>query len=159
MVRSVFALALALLATTGCSNVGPNDNSRRDAQRAGAQEIPLDTAVTDAINFAGGDATDWKAFNVTEAGEYTMEFFFDNPIVNATIDLHNQYGERLESLTHNVNGPSDVMTVNLREVGTYYLRFNTTQYRSTYSLRVYQGRPTQANTPTEEPRPEFDRPI
>ena len=35
--------------------------------------------MTDALNHAGGDATDWKIFTTDRTGTHTIEVFWDSP--------------------------------------------------------------------------------
>ena len=142
-----------------CGSVGPEDNSRRDVQRAGAQTIPLETAITDAINFEGGDATDWKVFEIPSPHTYTIEVFWDAPYVHSSVALHDQYGTLLEALTHTPGDTTDVLTVELREAGLHYIRIRTQMYRTTYSLRVYEGQPRAPEDWHEAPVPELDSEI
>lgn len=149
---------LFLLALMGCNAIGPEDNSGSDTARPGAQTMPLETVVTDAINFEGGDATDWKSFTIESPGAHTLEFFWDNPLIQATVALHDQYGTLMQTVTHQ-SGGTDVLTVDLPESGLYYLRIRTQMYRTTYSVRVYEGPPRDAEDWQEDPIPELDRPI
>ena len=156
-----FLTVSGLVFALSCGFPEPDENSGRDVQRAGAQTIPLDTAVTDAVNHAGGDSTDWKVFEITDTGEYTIELFWDNPYVESEFNLHDQYGTRLETVGHrNASGESQLV-ISLSEVGLYYIRIFSEKNRTTYSVRVYPGVPrgTQDTEEQDTPIPVFDRPI
>ena len=156
-----FSMLLALMAGLACDGIPePNENSGRDQQRAGAQTVPLDVVVTDAVNHAGGDSTDWKVFEIENTGQYTIELFWDNPYIECEVNLHDQYGTLLETVGHRSGGSENILVVDLSEVGLYYLRVHAEKERTTYSVRVYEGGPRQGDgTPGPEPVPEFDRPI
>jgi hypothetical protein len=158
--RTSFILLIATaLVTGGCTEIDPDERSGRDQNRAGAQEIALDVVVTDALNPVGGDSTDWKVFEISETGTYTIELFWDARNIESRVNLHDQFGSRMESITHNVNRQRDEMVVQLPDVGIYYLSFQASQHYSTYSVYVYAGQPREAQTLESDPRPEYDGPI
>ena len=154
----VVAVAVACAASS-CGGPGPEDHSGRDTQRAGAQQIPLETAVTDALNFEGGDATDWKVFEIPSPDTYTLEFYWDAPFVHSSVALHDQYGTLLQALTHTPGQHHDVLTVDLREAGLHYIRIHSDMYRTTYSIRVYEGQLRAPEDWQTTPIPELESPI
>jgi len=154
----ILVISAAVLAVA-CGGPGPEENSGVDAQRAGAQTVPLEAVVTDAINFEGGDATDWKVFEIPSAGTYTLEFFWDAAYINGSVALHDQYGTRLDGLTHAAGREKEVLTLRLSESGLYYIRIHSDMYRTTYSVRIYEGEPRTEEDWQVDPVPEFDRPI
>ena len=162
-IRSRFALLMACLVATalGCEGMPePDERSGRDSQRAGAQSVPLDVVVTDAVNHTGGDSTDWKVFEIEDTGQYTIELFWDNPYIEGEVNLHDQYGTLMETIGHRNGGSEDRLVIHLTEAGLYYLRIHREKNRTTYSVRVYPGGPRQeGEVDRDEPVPEFDRPI
>jgi hypothetical protein len=152
-------LAAALGLLMGCGRPGPEDNSGRDSGRGGALGINLDTVVTDAVNFEGGDATDWKKFELSQGGPLTVDIFWDNTIITGSLSLHDQYGASIANVSHNTSGQHDQLTASVPSDGLYYIRIHSSVGRSTYSVRVYTGPPREQEQWQEEPRPEFDRPI
>lgn len=157
-----FVAALVAFASA-CGGVEPDERSGRDAARGGAQEFPLDRAVTDAVNFEGGDATDWKVFEIERSGTYTLELYWDYQYVESVVNVHDQYGTLLQTINHDRTRSYDIVELDLPESGLYYLRIRSDKYRTTYSLRVTEGRIDASGEPQREPReeplPEFDRPI
>jgi hypothetical protein len=162
MRRSSAVLAMwvgFVLIAIGCAGAyEPEENSGRDTARQGAQTIPLATAVTDGVNYEGGDATDWKVFEMPAPGRVTVQLYLDNhPNIQASLGLFDQYGGEVETM--NASGEQEtILRANVNEAGLYYVRVQSTQGRSTYSVRVYQGDPT-GPAEVSDPRPEFDRPL
>jgi hypothetical protein len=147
-----------LFVAVACNQVTPEEFSFADANRGGAQSIPLNRVVTDTVNFEGGDATDWKVFSVPSSGLYSVELFWDIPFVESQVILHDQYGVEIERVIH-LDGEEDLLQVELQEVGDYYLKIQAQRYRSSYSLRISQGEPQSIGVVEGELRPEFDRPV
>tara|TARA_B100000029_G_C17293267_1_gene857797 strand:- start:310 stop:804 length:495 start_codon:yes stop_codon:yes gene_type:complete len=156
-VTGVLSAAILLL-VIACSQVAPDEFSLADANRTGAQSIPLNRVVTDTVNFEGGDATDWKVFSVSSSGLYSVEIFWDHPYVQRQVILHNQYGVEIDRLAQ-LEGEGDLLQVELQEAGDYYLKIHAQRYRSSYSLRVSQGEPQPIGAVEVQQRPEFDRTI
>ncbi|MBN1947842.1 MAG: PPC domain-containing protein [Bradymonadales bacterium] len=156
----LLCLAVWLATPIGCTGrPGPEDNSGHDTSRSGAVTAPFDVAITDAVNYEGGDATDWKKFEIAQAGQVTVDIYWDTETVLGEVSLHDQYGATITSATHDRSGQHDQITANLPADGLYYIRIRTTGGRSTYSIRLYLGPPRESGQMQEDPRPEFDRPI
>lgn len=133
-------LAIGFCPGVGCEgSVGPEDRSGADASRGGAQAMPIETPITDALNYEGGDATDWKIFEVTESGPTTVDVYFDTDYVQGGISVHDQYGTELASRGRSPGQQHDQIIVNLPEAGSYYVRIYLTAYYSTYSIVVTPG--------------------
>ena len=153
------APALALF-VMGCPDTyAPDERSSDDQARTGAQAMPLRTPVTDAVNYEGGDATDWKAFNAPGAGQMTIEVFFDNHYIDSSVSLYDSYGTRLDSTSRAAGSDPAVIVYEVPEAGPYYIRIQANQNNSVYSVRVYPGTPREGSEPEVDPRPVFDRPI
>jgi hypothetical protein len=153
-------LLMAVLGGACSGEYEPDERSGRDQGRNGAQVIPLDVIVTDALTREGGDSTDWKKFEAPGAGVYTLEVYWDQPFVRGSIAIADQYGQTLETISHNQDRAIDQTTLTLNEAGTYFVKLAIDSYRSTYSIMVYPGPPhDEEQVQAEEPRPEFDRPF
>ena len=156
----LFCLAIGFCSGVGCEgSVGPEDRSGADSSRGGAQAMPIETPVTDALNYEGGDATDWKIFEVSQSGPVTVDVFFDTDYVEGVITVHDQYGTELASRTRTPGQQQDQIVVNLPEASSYYVRIHLTAYYSTYSIVVTPGEGGSAGGTGGIARPVLDEPL
>jgi hypothetical protein len=144
----------------GCpSTYEPDERSTNDRARTGARSMPLQRAVTDAVNYEGGDATDWKSFEAPGAGPITIEVFFDNSFVKAEVGLYDSYGSQLASQRRS-SGTEPLRIVHqVPAAGLYFVQIRATENRSIYSIRIFPGTGQTDTEQVVDPRPEFDRPI
>jgi hypothetical protein len=163
--RTVRSLVLCLLVAVssvaaGCAkSYAPDERSGNDRVRTGAQSMPLQRAVTDAVNYEGGDATDWKSFEVPAAGPVTVEVYFDNPFVNVEVGLYDSYGSQLARQRRSSGSDPVRIVHSLPEGGLYFVMIQATENHSVYSIRVTPGGGQTDTEQVVDPRPEFDRPI
>lgn len=149
---SVILAAAVLLGgwALGCGP-GPDGQSGGDQERAAAVEVPIGQPVDDRVAAGDGDRTDWKRFRLDRADQVNVTVYWDDPDIEATVEVRNAFGNALGRREHSKGEPMDRMTATLEE-GEYYLAITAEGAGSVYTLEITTGEPHSAGT-APRPRP------
>ena len=147
-------LALVGLAIVACGP-GPNDHSGGDETRAGAVPIEVGEVATGRLSRPDGDATDWKRFTVSRPGVMTIRVHWDNPNIEATVNLVDAFGASIERVARDRDERMDVIVQRLQD-GDYFLELNTRSGASVYTIEIVSGEATAPGRVPghRDPRPE-----
>ncbi|MFN3202993.1 MAG: hypothetical protein ACE366_31660 [Bradymonadia bacterium] len=153
MSRIKALVALMALGLTACGAIGGGIDSRsegdevRDRARLAGQ---VNQSVTDRIDGANGDNTDWKYLDVFDKGDLTISVRMDAPegVEGGEITLHDDFGARLDRQTITAKRPD------------YYFKIPVNKKPSKYYIKVFALGGTSAYTvgsqlrlPPEPPPP------
>jgi hypothetical protein len=148
------ALVAVLLgvAATGCGP-GPDGASGGDQERAAALPVALGQPVDDRVSADDGDRTDWKRFRLDSADQVNIAVYWDDPSVEAAIEVRNIFGNALGRREHTKGEPVDRMTATLDE-GDYFLAIIGEGAGSVYTLEITTGAPHSGGgtVPVRKPR-------
>ena len=139
--RFMISIVLTSSLLGGCG-IAPNGQSGEDQRRDLAAEIPMEEWITDTdgINYANGDRTDWKWFNVARDGTVTVEVSFDNRDAAIVVTLFNRYGQKLGEKVKNSGFSDPVQFQGEIPQGKYFVQVQArdTEDNSVYSIRASQ---------------------
>ena len=136
-----FILPAALLVgalAVGCAveSQRPDWESGGDHKRDLAKRSPVGRAVTDSVDAAKGDHTDWKYIPVPGNGRMKLKVSVDNPKVAATILFIDNLGQPLGRTR--VDGKSRVYEFDEEvEEGKYFVKVQTSSFGSTYTVKTF----------------------
>jgi hypothetical protein len=149
---SVLLLAVLLL---GCKS-DPDKDSGGDAYRNEAKPMVLDEWGTDDIGRGAGDATDWKALDIADPGQLTVQLAADEPNAELSVAVFSRYGEPLGE-TRRAKGDSRTqLAVTIVRSGRHFLRIHQTNGPATaYTLRATLGVADAGPAPRGNDRPDF----
>jgi hypothetical protein len=99
MTARTLLLATALLVSAACLTA-PDQNSGGDQERHKAKPLAVGKFDADAIDYRGGDRTDWKFIMLDDSGFLTIELVLDNPASNVKVELFDRYGKPVAQATH-----------------------------------------------------------
>ncbi|MCB9729887.1 MAG: hypothetical protein H6744_15620 [Deltaproteobacteria bacterium] len=152
------ALAIALLSTVlflGCKS-DPEKDSGGDAYRNEAQPVALDEWTTDDIARKTGDTTDWKAVDLADAGQLTVQLAADEADAEVAVAVFSRYGEPLGEVTRKKGEGRTKLTVPIARSGRHFLRIRQLSGPATaYTLRASLGVADDGPAPGRSDRPDF----
>ncbi len=135
MRRLIFTTLLAFAAGCGPSSKGsntaasgptdPDGKSGPDGKRSGAQKLKVNSPITDEVNFANGDKTDWFQVDlIGKAGVLNASVNWDQANSDVMIDVFDALGQQISASP--VRGPGEQSKKLLTQIdtvpGTYYIR-------------------------------------
>jgi len=151
------AIAL-LLVVGGChpqpkeTPLDPDRDSGPDGKRSGAQAIAVNRPATDDINFAKGDATDWKMVELRgKPGLLDVRLKWDNPNADVRVDVYNAMGDLIASSPGLQPGSTEKRVTIDAQPGTWFLKIYGTRPEdaTVYSIEAqWQSEVTEAITST-----------
>ena len=153
----VILTMLGSIAVSGCP-CKTDENSGGDHTRGKAMMIQLDQIITDEIYPEACDNTDWKMLQVGTSGFLTVSVFWDNDMATGRISLFDRFGNQMETKEHTTVTAQDSMVVRV-EPAFYYIKVEGYKLRSTYSVQAFFESKDPDVIDSDEPIPEFDRPI
>jgi len=112
---------LLLVTITGCITQ-PDEKSGGDAERYQAKKIEFGQAVTDKVEWAKGDRTDWKVLNVPDPGVLKLQLIVDEEEAEVGMELYDRYGKFLGKVTRHKDGPKNVMFLQEVTPGKYFIK-------------------------------------
>lgn len=135
----------------------PEGASGPDAYRHQAAALPLDEPLTDSVSIAEGDKTDWRVFEIYDAGQLAIVFSADEAEAEVSLALFDRYGLELQAVERQ-GGEVSTLTVDVARGGRYFLRMQAVSGPPTaYDITVSVGAPTTStkNPKTPAGRPDF----
>jgi len=149
---AAIAVALFGLAASGCGP-GPDGASGGDHERAAALPVPFDQPTDDRVSADEGDQTDWKRFHLDGADQVNIAVYWDDPDVEAAIEVRNVFGNALGRREHTKGEAVDRMSATLEE-GDYFLAVSAEGPGSVYTLEITTGEPHSGGpaAPAKKPR-------
>lgn len=122
-------------ASFGCA--GPMDSaSGGDHVRGKAKDITIGGTFDDHVSADAGDHTDWKHVVIPGDMKLQIDAWWDDPSVDATIYIKDQFGGAVFELAHEGGLRKDSFKgMKLRE-GEYYLQIVATRGASVYTLEL-----------------------
>jgi len=113
-----------------------DEHSGGDHVRGKAVEIPLGQTHDDFLSAEVGDHTDWKSFTLPDPATLTIDAYWDDPSIHATIQVRDQFAGRVFELKHEPGQTKDHWpNMRMRE-GQYYLEVVATRGSSVYTLEI-----------------------
>jgi len=113
-----------------------DSHSGGDHVRGKAKDITLGGTWDDHISADSGDQTDWKHVVIPGDMKVTIDAWWDNPSVGATIYIKDQFGGAVFELNHERGQRRDNWrNMKLRE-GEYYLQVVASRGSSVYTLEL-----------------------
>lgn len=141
MFRSLL-IATGLLAVSsipGC--VGPEDKSTEDYERHRAKSLALGQSEPDAVDYTGGDRTDWKVLELQDTGFLTVELILDDPAANVAVSLFDRRGKAIPGgrSSHRAGEHPLLKVMTDVGVGRYFIRVEAEGKgdRTGYAIRAY----------------------
>lgn len=138
--RNLFLGVVAgLLALSFGCGPGFDAMSGKDGLRGDAPNAELDQYIDDRVSASGGDHSDWRALDMAQNARLTVEIWWDNPEVEASLLLRSRRAGSAQKLVHRHGvrhetlGPIDVTE------GAWYLRVQAQTGSSSYTLRIVTG--------------------
>jgi len=96
--RSILLLLVSVV-IAGCI-VQPDEKSGDDKDRHKAKPLAIGKPESDAVDYSGGDRTDWKLLELQDTGTLTVDLIVDNPKSNVTLALYDRYGKQVARVAH-----------------------------------------------------------
>jgi hypothetical protein len=140
---------------------GPDGKSGPDGKRSGATEIKPNKPVTDEVNQAHGDKTDWFKVELKgHAGVLAAQVNWDNPKSDIMVDVFDAVGAQIAASP--VRGAGEQLKkllVQIDQPGTFYIRITApgAQDGSVYTLEAKWDEPS-APPPPPPPPPQDETP-
>lgn len=130
---STLLFSASLLSACGA----PADaNSGGDNVRGKAVELKIGETHDDFLSADQGDHTDWKKFVLAEPGVYALHAYWDEPSIDATVSVRDQFGGKVFELNHTRGQAADHWPgMKLRE-GEFYLELVASRGSSVYTLEI-----------------------
>ena len=152
--RQTFGTSLLVMSLigSGCAAFGSNldNNSGGDHVRGKAKPIELGRTHDDHISAPDGDHTDWKSFALPDATLIEVHAYWDDPSVDAIVNVRDQFGGRIFELKHVRGQKEDHWTdIRMRD-GEFYLEVVAKRGSSVYTLELKASGDTPARF--EQPR-------
>lgn len=132
---AVLLVAMAVHAS-GCA-MAMDRKSGEDQSRAGAKEVKLNKLHYDRLAAREGDHTDWKTFKVEGDARVTVDVWWDDPSVEARVQLKDQVGRVMARAEHELGSRKDSVGPVSLEAGQYYLQVRLTDGASVYTVDVH----------------------
>lgn len=152
--RTLLASALALLALAACSEtVGDPDG---DDKRGAAKPVEIGQVVTDTVD-PPIDSLDWKIIQLPAQGFLTVTVFWDDPSIDGSVELVDKYGITVREVPRDSSVDNDQITVRAEEASFYFVRVESKNGKSVYSVRAELA--ADGDGEEVEPLPEFVSPI
>jgi len=137
--RSLCLIMLPTIAiTTGCGLFESNldKNSGGDHVRGKAKAIEIGQTHDDYVSAPDGDHTDWKSFSLPDTALLEVHAYWDNPEINAVVNVRDQFGGRIFELKHTAGKREDHWTdIRMRD-GDFYLEVIAKRGSSVYTLEL-----------------------
>lgn len=148
-------LLAGILAFSAACGTGPNELSGGDEKRGSAKKMALGQPIHDRLDRSAGDATDWKVFTVPVYETImTLNGWWDNPDIIATIIVRDQFGGQMYKLKHQLGQRKESWgNIRVRE-GSYFLEIEADSGGSVYTLEIELEEGGPDRTPGAIPRPE-----
>jgi hypothetical protein len=134
----VSGLTLSLLSFVVSCGPGPDDHSGGDETRAGALPVEVGSISEGRVSRSDGDSTDWKRFGVPHTQTITINVYWDNPDIDATLDLRNVFGISMEKVSHSRGERQTTISEELAD-GEYFLEIRARSGSSVYTLEIVSG--------------------
>jgi hypothetical protein len=147
-------LAILIIAPLlGCT--GSNQNTGGDGERHQAIALPLNELVLDGngVDYAAGDRTDWKKFQVPRTGPVVVEVTVDEPGSTIMVALYNATGGLLKEGSNRFSEDRSQLRVETNvSAGTCFVQIfaRASSDKSIYSVRVALGGPGGEYIPPPE---------
>src|SRR5205814_1856191 len=113
-----------VLALAGCPHNGAQQAADPDSRRDKAEVVPLGGSSEDALNVKSGDASDWKAIDVTEPGKLRLVVTFGNPSCFCQVELLDPGGKVVSTHKDIGSHPRIELIIDKATPGRYLLHFS-----------------------------------
>lgn len=123
--------ATLLVAAAGChpktavdAKFDADAKSGPDGLRSGARQLPVNTPITDQVNFVQQDKTDWYMVDlVGHSGVLNTFVHWDNGASDIMIDVFDAFGKQISaSPVRNPGAKEKTLLTQIDRPGTYYVR-------------------------------------
>ena len=113
-----------------------DEKSGGDNVRGKAKPLPLNATVDDHVSADDGDHTDWKSFAIAGTTKAVLDVWWDDPAVEATVYVRDQFGGKIFELEHKRGKRHDHFPgIKFRE-GEYFLEIACESGASVYTLEL-----------------------
>jgi hypothetical protein len=145
----------------------PDRNSTPDGKRSGAREIKPNVPITDEVNYANGDKTDWYMVQLKgKPGVVNSIIRWDNVNSDIMIDVFDEFGTQVAASPVRATATKDkYLLTQIDKPGTFFFRVTapTKADGSVYTLEVKWTEPPPPAPPQivvapPPPAPEPERP-
>lgn len=134
----LISLLPSLALTSGCGAFASSldKNSGGDHVRGKAVSIQISQTHDDFVSAPDGDHTDWKSFSLPDATLLEVHAYWDNPDIEAVVNVRDQFGGRIFELKHARGQREDHWTdIRMRD-GDFYLEIVAKRGASVYTLEL-----------------------
>jgi hypothetical protein len=107
-----------------------------DEMRGGAEAVDLGIAFDDRVSASHGDATDWKVLELKDGGEVTIQIWWDDPEIEATLQVRGEQAGKLAGLAHQEGARTDKLGPLKLPAGKTYIEIKAESGGSVYTLEV-----------------------
>jgi hypothetical protein len=160
-------MCVALL-VTGCEEMhprtGPPDDtadarSGSDGKRSGAQLLHLNRPITDDVDYAGGDKSDWYEVRLGgNPGVLATLIHWDSDASDVMLDIFDEFGAQISASPVRTRGSKQKrLLTQIEKPGIFYIRVTAPKSgdRSVYTMEAKWDGPEElpASTPTPTPTP------
>lgn len=157
--RGVWITALfALVSVVASGCIEEPDDPDGDDRRGRAKQLPIGQVVTDAIT-PPVDGVDWKLIETPSNGFLTVRIFWDTPTVDGTFTVVDKYGVTLQEIRRDRRTPSDQVIVRSEQATFFFVKVESIEGESVYSLQTSFATGNDDLDGTDEPIPELVEPI
>lgn len=111
-------------------------NSGGDHVRGKAAPMTLDDTFDDHVSPDDGDHTDWKTFEVPGDMKVDFHAWWDDPSIDVTIHVRDQFAGRVYELNHESGKRHDEWPDMALRGGQYYLEVVAKRGSSVYTIEI-----------------------
>jgi len=116
----------------------PEGEMTGDEGRSGAKQIFHGITYDDKIA-QKGDPVDYKKFDVENASPLTLNIYWDNPQIKATVAILDYFGGVVRRITHDEPKQKDTIELPVIKEGTYFVEIRALKKSSVYTLELILG--------------------
>ncbi len=145
--------------TVSAGDGGPDGKSGPDGKRSGANDLKINTPVTDEVNYGKGDKTDWYKVELKgKSSVLTCQVNWDEPKSDVMVDVFDAVGAQIAASP--VRGAGEQvkkLLVQIDNPGTYFIRITAPNPTdgTVYTLVAKWDEPPP---PPPPPPPQTDEP-
>jgi hypothetical protein len=126
-----------------------------DGKRSGARALKPNTPITDEVNFANQDKTDWYVVDLRgHAGVLSTLIHWDNDQSDVMIDVFDEFGKQISaSPVRNKGAKQKELLTQIDKPGVYYVRVSAPVRGdgSVYTMEAKWDAPTEVAQPPPPP--------
>jgi hypothetical protein len=116
----------------------PEGEMTGDEGRSGAKTIVSGGTYDDKVA-SKGDPVDYKRFEVEKACPLTLNIYWDNPEIKATVAILDYFGGEVRRINHEEPRQKDTIELPVIKDGIYFVEIRALKKSSVYTVELILG--------------------